>query len=89
MIHVSTTRTQEERCFVLACSYVDDIIKLGRKLTEVKTGLSRKFDIKDLGKLNYFLGMKIEQRENNSVWIGQLAYIERLTECKTANQLIR
>ncbi len=36
-------------------------------LTEVKTGLARKFDIKDLGELNYFLGMKIEQIENKSV----------------------
>ena len=43
--------------------YVDDIILAGKtesKLTEVKSGLSRKFDIKDLGELNYFLGMKVE-----------------------------
>ena len=41
--------------------YVDGIILAGkteRKLTEVKTGLSRKFDIKDLGKSKYFLGVK-------------------------------
>ena len=47
--------------------YIDDIILAGKTeedLTEVKITLSRKFDIKDLGKLNYF---KVEQREDNSV----------------------
>ena len=62
--------------------YVDDIILPGKsesKLKEVKTDLSRKFDTKDLGKLSYFLGMKIEQNEQNgSVWIGQRAYTENL-----------
>ena len=64
--------------------YVDDIIlvagKTERDLTDVKTTLSRKFDIKDLGKLNYFLGVKIEQWEDNSVWIGQPAYTKNLLE---------
>lgn len=63
--------------------YVDDIVLAGkteRKLAEVKTTLSRKFDIKDLGELNYFLGMKVEQRENNSVWIGQPAYTRNLLQ---------
>ena len=62
--------------------YVDDIILAGKtdnKLTEVKTGLSRKFDIKDLGELSYFLGMKVEQRES-AVWIGQPAYTKNLVE---------
>ena len=41
--------------------------------------LSSKFDMKDLGKLSYFLGMKVEQNEQNgSVWIGQRAYTESL-----------
>ena len=75
--------------------YVDDIILAGKtekKLAEVKTKLSRKFDINDLGELiqKYFLEIKIEQRENN-IWIGQPAYTKNLlksSECKTANQLL-
>ena len=62
--------------------YVDDIILAGkseRKLNEVKADLSRKFDIKDLGELRYFLGMKIEQRDD-SIWIGQPAYTKNLLE---------
>ena len=45
--------------------YIDDIltVKAERKLAEVKTTLSRKFDIKDLGKLNYFLGMKLNKEK--------------------------
>ena len=35
--------------------------------------------MKDLGKLNYFLGMKVEQHlEKHQIWIGQPAFIERL-----------
>ena len=42
--------------------YVDDIILAGKsdkKIKEVKEALERKFDIKDMGKLHYFLGMKV------------------------------
>ena len=62
--------------------YVDDIIlaaKNEKQLKQVKEKLSSKFDIKDLGELKYFLGMKIEQnKEAGSIWIGQPAYIENL-----------
>ena len=62
--------------------YVDDIILAGKsvsQLKQVKADLSSKFDMKDLGKLSYFLGMKVEQNgQNGSVWIGQRAYTESL-----------
>ena len=44
--------------------YVDDIIlaaKNEKQLKQVKEDLSNKFDIKDLGELKYFLGIKVEQ----------------------------
>ena len=44
----------------------------------MKVALASAFDIKYLGKLNYFLEIKIEQNSNNSIWIGQPAYIENL-----------
>ena len=46
--------------------YIDDIIvaaKSDKKLAEVKKELATRFDIKDLGKLHHFLGMKIVQDE--------------------------
>ena len=60
--------------------YVDDIILAGNEssIQRVKAALASAFDIKDLGKLNYFLGIKIERNLNNSIWIGQPAYIENL-----------
>ena len=63
--------------------YVDDIIiaaKSNRKLAKLKTELAQKFDIKDMGKLHHFLGMKVTQKDDGSVWIGQPAYTERLLE---------
>ena len=58
--------------------YVDDIIlaaKNEKQLKQVKEDLSNKFDIKDLGELKYFLGIKVEQnKQSGSIWIGQPAY---------------
>ena len=72
--------------------YVDDILLAGRdetKIQEVKRELSLKFDIKDLGKLRFFLGISIIQKpEEKETWMGQPAYMERLlmehgmTDCK-------
>ena len=48
--------------------YVDKIILAGRtekQLQEIKGYLSKKFDIKDLGEMKYFLGMKVIQRKEN------------------------
>ena len=43
--------------------YVDDIIiaaQSDKKLAEVKNKLAKCFDIKDLGNLHHFLGMKVK-----------------------------
>lgn len=62
--------------------YVDDIILAARnekQLKRIKEKLSNKFNIKDLGELKYFLGMKVEQSKGSgSVWIGQPAYTKNL-----------
>ncbi len=69
--------------------YVDDIIlagKMDEQLQTIKDHLSREFDIKDLGRLQYFLGMMkvIQDTENKSIWIGQPAYIQKIFSiCKT------
>ncbi len=75
--------------------YVDDIIfaaKTDEQLQHVKNALAKEFEIKDLGKLHYFLGMSVVQDdENKSVWIGQPVYTENLLtkysmqECKLWN----
>ncbi|GKA38963.1 putative RNA-directed DNA polymerase [Tanacetum coccineum] len=48
--------------FVAALIYVDDVIILGddsKKIEETKTFLDKKFSIKDLGALKYFLGIEV------------------------------
>ena len=62
--------------------YVDDIVLAARTdkvLQQVKSDLATKFDIKDIGKLHYFLGMSIIQDDDcKSVWIGQPGYTEKI-----------
>ena len=62
--------------------YVDDLILAGKdkaKMKRVKEELSSEFDIKDLGKLSYFLRMSIVQnQEEKKIWMGQPTYTEKL-----------
>ena len=62
--------------------YVDDIVvayKSEARLKKFKQGLCRKFDVKDLGKLHHFLGMKVVQDEvSGDVWIGQPGYVGKV-----------
>ena len=60
--------------------YVDDIIIVCESLDylkEMKTSLSNKYKMKDLGKLNYFLGVSIVQ-DDDHIFINQSAYIQSL-----------
>ena len=44
--------------------YVDDFVIAGEsseRIDQVKTSLSEKFDVKDLGELHYFLGVQVVQ----------------------------
>ena len=62
--------------------YVDDILlfgKIDKQISKVKLALTEKFDVKDLGELNYFLGVKIVQNHRAStIWIGQTTYTEEV-----------
>ena len=62
--------------------YVNDLILAAHsseKLAEMKKELALQFDIKDMGRLHHFLGMKIVQDDTTGrVWIGQPACTEAL-----------
>jgi len=64
--------------------HVDNIVLAGKsdkRMEDVKKAIAMQFDVKDLGKLHYFLGMKIVQDEKTGkVWIGQPAYTESVLQ---------
>ncbi len=60
--------------------YIDDIVLLARmttELTELKQKLAASFKVKDLGRLNYLLGVKINYL-SNGIFLNQKAYIEAM-----------
>ena len=76
------SKTEGDKFFIGV--YVDDIVLAGEnetRIQEVKQMLASKFDIMDLGKLTYFLGMSVVQdQEELTTWIAQPAYIKKLLE---------
>ena len=64
--------------------YVDDMILAGpteQKIREVKRALSKRVEIKDLGKLHHFLSIAVKQdEERGRAWIDQPSYTRNLLE---------
>ena len=64
--------------------YVDDFViaaETTEKIKEIKTALSQKFEVKDLGELHYFLGvLVIQNHKNGTVWIGQPTFTETILQ---------
>ena len=65
--------------FAIIAVYVDDMNLIGTPGELLKTAeyLKREFEMKDLGKTKYCLGLEIEHR-SNGVLIHQSAYIEKI-----------
>ena len=58
----------------IAAVYVDNIILASKSSTHIQEFIksnSKSFDIKDMGKLHYFLGVKIAFPGSGKIWIGQ------------------
>jgi hypothetical protein len=65
--------------------YVDDLILVCNnkdKLLQVKEELSRKFEMKDLDDLHFFLGMEVERdRAQRLLYINQIGYLKEILKC--------
>lgn len=74
------TRVSDELCIIAV--YVDDLIIGSKSIDEInaiKQSLCDQYKMKDLGVLNHFLGVKVEQSvKNNSVFINQSAFASLL-----------
>ncbi len=72
--------------FIIAV-YVDDILLAGKndqRINEIKQELAYQFEMKDMGELHHFLGVKIVQKpDSKEVWIGQEAYTKSMLEPNT------
>ena len=102
MLGLFFTRIKEDQCvyfkligdhliyFVL---YVDGMLLIRNNkeiIQDVKTQLSSKFDMKDIGAANFILGiMEIKRnKENRKLWLNQRKYVEtilqrfNMQECK-------
>jgi hypothetical protein len=83
MLGLGFTRSKEDHCVYLKLIgehliyfilYVDDILMIGNNkeiIKDVKTQLSYKFDMKDLGAANFILGMEISRdQKNKKLWLN-------------------
>ena len=74
-LYVST----EGEPFIVAV-YVDDVLLTGnsdRRIKEVKCALSSQSNVKDMGELEYYLGVKVVQDiPGGTIWMGQPSYTE-------------
>jgi hypothetical protein len=67
---------------ILVGVYVDDLIVTGsslNRMNEFKKAMSSKFDMSDLGKLTYYLGIEVFQ-EGGNITIKQEAYARKILE---------
>ncbi|KAI5328443.1 hypothetical protein L3X38_027840 [Prunus dulcis] len=76
--------------------YVDDMIVIGddtAKIEELQKCLAFEFEIKDLGSLKYFLGVKVT-RSKHGLFLSQRKYVmdllanTRMLDCKLADTII-
>lgn len=70
--------------FIYVVLYVDDMLFVGNNMDvikEVKSQLSSKFDMKDLGAANFILGMEIKRdHANMKLWLNQRKYVETILQ---------
>jgi hypothetical protein len=67
---------KEGKTFVAALIYVDDVVLVGNDLSKIqatKDFLNKRFSIKDLGPLKYFLGIEVA-RTNEGMVLSQRKY---------------
>lgn len=62
--------------------YVDDLLIIGpdpAEIQKIKEALKLKFQMSDLGEVNYYLGMSIRRdRTNKRIFLSQRAYLEKI-----------
>jgi hypothetical protein len=77
---VYVAQVEDVKFFIVV--YVDDLILVCNnkdKLLQVKDLLPRKFEMKDLGDLHFFVGMEVERdRAQRLLYINQIGYLKEI-----------
>ncbi len=95
LIKMGLTRLESDHCVfmglaegprkeVLVLVYVDDLLITGRNssaISLVKSGLQSSFNLKDMGSVKFFLGVRISRdRPNQTITLYQDTYIQKVLE---------
>jgi hypothetical protein len=88
MLGLGFTRGKDDHCvhfksigdqLIYLVLYVDNMLLIGKNkeiIENVKTQLSSKFDMKDLGSSNFILGMKIKRDwKKKKIWLNRRKYV--------------
>lgn len=80
--HTLFVKTEQKGQVLIVSLYVDDLIVTGncdRMIQEFKESMKGRFDITDLGKMRYFLGVEILQREEG-IYMCQRKFTREILE---------
>lgn len=78
--HTLFIKREEKNKILIVSLYVDDLIFTSNNsimVNEFKESMEREFEMTDLGKMKYFLGVEIRQ-SSNGIHIGQRKYVEEV-----------
>ena len=78
----SLYRKEEHGCLLIVAVYVDDLLVTGSNMDMIvgfKRDMATKFDMSDLGKLSYYLGIEVTQRKECIV-LSQEKYAAKIVE---------
>jgi hypothetical protein len=80
--HTLFLKKTEEGTFLIACLYVDDLIFTGNNkmmFNSFKQSMMKEFDMTDLGRMRYFLGLEVFQRADG-IFICQRKYAQEVLQ---------
>ena len=78
----SLYRKEEKKGLIIVCVYVDDLLVTGaclQSIMDFKQEMRSKFEMSDLGKLTYYLGIEVCQRKG-SIVLSQDKYARKILE---------
>ena len=76
-------KRHQDKVVTFLVLYVDDILLIGNEvgvMSSIKVWLSSQFDMKDLGKANFILGIKLWRDRNKMLSLSQAGYINKVLE---------